>query len=99
MKKQTSQTSTQSSWLDTIRESTPSIIKDNASRIVGAVKVLGSVAVIAKSKDTLFRMAGGFFILGYGVMTAFGNKKRKSKKKPYAKKMNPPQIKQGSAGI
>lgn len=60
--------------LDSLRRNTPDIVKDNAPRVVSALKIAGSIAMVT-SKNWAFKVAGSCFIAGNLVMMAFGHKK------------------------
>lgn len=60
--------------LETLRHNTPDVIKDNAPRVVSALKIAGSCFMMA-TKNWPFKLAGSFFILGNLIMMTFGHKK------------------------
>jgi hypothetical protein len=61
-------------FFDRLRANTPSVIRDNAPRIVAPLKIAGSLAMM-KTKSWPFKAAGSFFIAGNLIMMAFGHKK------------------------
>lgn len=67
------------SLLEKIRANTPDIVKDNAPRVVAALKITGCSAMML-SEDKSFRAAGAGFIAAFGTMAVFGGKKTEEEK-------------------
>lgn len=65
--------------LDRLRSATPDSIKNNAPRVVAALKIMGSSSMFL-SKNKVFSTAGAGFITANSIALLFGSKKSEEQK-------------------
>lgn len=65
--------------LDSLRDATPQVMKDNAPRIVAGMKILSSLSMLL-SENKMMKLAGAGFSVGNGLAAIYGGKKTEEEK-------------------
>jgi hypothetical protein len=65
--------------LDTLRENTPQLMKDNAPRVVAGLKIAGAGTMLL-SQNRMYNLAGAGFLAGNGIIAVYGGKKSEEEK-------------------